>query len=109
MLAYYVEWHMRQAWASLMFADENQAAKLTRDPVAPAKRSDAAMQKVLSRTLEDGTPTHSYSTLMKDLETIVRNTCRTPASTLDAPSFEVTTMPSDKQKRALELIGQIKM
>ena len=109
MLAYYVEWHMREAWASLMFADEDQAAKLVRDPVAPAKRSDAALQKVRSRTLDDGTPTHSFQTLMKDLETMVRNTCRTPNSGADAPSFEITTMPSDKQKRALELIGQIKM
>lgn len=111
MLAYYVEWHMRQAWAPLMFADEDQTAKLTRDPVAPAKRSAAAMKKVLSRTLEDGTPTHSFQTLMKDLETMVRNTCRTPTSANadKAPSFEITTMPSDKQKRALELIDQIKM
>ncbi len=54
MLAYYVEWHMREAWAPLMFADEDQAAKLIRDPVAPAKRSDAAIKKVVSRTLEDG-------------------------------------------------------
>ena len=109
MLAYYVEWHMRQAWAPLMFADEDQAAKLMRDPVAPAKRSAAAMKKVLSRTLEDGTPIHSFQTLIKDLETMVRNTCRTPASAGDAPSFEITTMPSEKQQRALELISQIKM
>ncbi|MDP2371780.1 IS1634 family transposase [Rhodoferax sp.] len=109
MLAYYVEWHMREAWRELMFADEDQAAKLVRDPVAPAKRSDAAMQKVRSRTLDDGSPTHSFQTLMKDLETMVRNTCRTPTSAGDAPSFEITTTPSDKQKRALELIGQIKM
>lgn len=67
------------------------------------------MQKVNSRTLEDGSPTHSFQTLMKDLETIVCNTCRTPNSGPDSPSFEVTTMPSDKQRRALELIGRIKM
>ncbi len=109
MLAYYVEWHMREAWAALMFADEDQAAKLTRDPVAPATRSQAAMQKVRSRTLEDGSPTHSFQTLIKELETIVRNTCRTPKNAGDAPSFEITTMPSDKQKRALDLISQIKM
>ena len=39
MLAYYVEWHMREAWRELMFADTDQQAKATRDPVAPAKRS----------------------------------------------------------------------
>jgi transposase len=109
MLAYYVEWHMRQAWASLMFADEDQAAKINRDPVAPAKRSNAAMKKVLSLSLEDGSPTHSFQTLMSLLQTIVRNTCRTPKSAADAPTFQITTTPSDKQKRALELIGQIKM
>jgi len=109
MLAYYVEWHMREALASLMFADEDREAKLTRDPVAPAKRSDAAMKKVLSRTLEDGTPTHSFQTLMKELETMVRNTCRTPKSAAEAPTFQITTTPSDKQRRALELISQIKM
>jgi transposase len=109
MLAYYVEWHMRQAWAPLMFADEDQAAKLTRDPVAPAKRSTAAMKKVLSRTLDDGTPTHSFQTLLRELETIVRNTCRTPKSAPDAPTFQITTTQNEKQKRALELIGQLKM
>ena len=67
------------------------------------------MKKVLSRTLEDGSPTHSYQTLLKELETIVCNTCCTPNSAGDAPSFEITTMPSDKQRRAFELIGQIKM
>ena len=109
MLAYYVEWHMRQAWRELMFADEDQAAKLVRDPVAPAKRSDAAIKKVLSRTLEDGSPAHSFQSLMAFLQTVVRNTCRTPKSADDAPTFELITTPSDKQKRALELIGQIKM
>lgn len=109
MLAYYVEWHMREAWRELTFADEEQAAKLTRDPVAPAKRSDAAMLKVRSRTLQDGSPTHSFQTLMKDLQTIVCNTCRTPNSGSHAPSFEITTLPTAKQKRALELISRIKM
>ena len=62
MLAYYVEWHMREAWRELMFADEDQVAKLTRDPVAPAKRSPAAMKKVQSRRLDDGSPAHSFQT-----------------------------------------------
>ena len=45
MLAFYVEWHMREAWRELMFADTDQAAKATRDPVAPAKRSASAQRK----------------------------------------------------------------
>src|SRR5207245_2282739 len=58
MLAYYVEWHLREVWRELMFADEDQAAKATRDPVAPAKRSQAARTKIAGRTLQDGTPVH---------------------------------------------------
>jgi transposase len=108
MLAYYVEWHMRQAWIPLMFTDEDQAAKLVRDPVAPATRSDAAMKKVLSLTLDDGSPVHSFQTLMATLQTIVRNTCRTPGSAPDAPTFEITTTPNHTHKRAFELIAQIK-
>jgi transposase len=108
MLAYYVEWHMRQAWAPLMFTDEDQAAKLVREPVAPATRSDAAMKKVASLTLEDGSPTHSFQTLMAQLQTIVRNTCRTPGGAADAPTFEIITTPNHTQTRALDLINQIK-
>ncbi len=109
MLAYYVEWHMREVWRELMFADEDQAAKSMRDPVAPAQRSDEAMKKVQSRTFDDGTPVHSFQTLMATLGGIVRNTCRTPSGGADAPTFEITTTPSPQQKRALELIGQIEM
>ncbi|MGH9302713.1 MAG: IS1634 family transposase, partial [Acidimicrobiales bacterium] len=56
MLAYYVEWHMKEAWRELLFADEDLEAKQHRDPVAPAKRSPAALQKITERTLEDGSP-----------------------------------------------------
>ena len=78
MLAYYVEWHMREAWRELMFADTDQQAKATRDPVAKALRSKAALAKAARHTLDDGTPAHSFSTLMAELATLVRNTCRTP-------------------------------
>ena len=109
MLAYYVEWHMRQAWKELMFTDEDQAAKQVRDPVAPAKRSEAALKKVQTHTLEDGSPTHSFQTLMALLQTVVRNTCRSKNDAENGPTFKVTTTPDIKQKRALELIDQIKM
>ena len=108
MLAYYVGWHMREAWRELMFADCDQQAKLTRDPVAPAQRSEAAMKKVTSLALDDGTPAHSFHSLMQDLSSITRNTCRTPNGAHDAPTFQVTTTPTAKQKRAIELIDQIK-
>ena len=109
MLAYYVEWHMREAWRELMFADVDQRAKAKRDPVAPAKRSKAALAKVTRHTLEDGTPAHSFATLLEELATIVRNTCRTPHAHPDAPSFEILTTPNAKQQRALELIQQIRL
>lgn len=88
MLAYHVEWHMREAWRELMFADPDQAAKAVRDPVAPAQRSQQALDKVAVRTFEDGTPVHSFSTLMAEMATIVRNTCRTPSAGPDAPTFD---------------------
>ena len=109
MLAYYVEWHMREAWAPLLFSDTDQAAKATRDPVAPARRSDAALDKVARRALDDATPVHSFSTLMADLATIVRNTCRPPSTGPEAPTFDVVTTPNAQQRRALELIQQIRM
>jgi hypothetical protein len=108
MLAYYVEWHMREAWRELMFADTDQEAKATRDPVAPATRSTAALAKVARHTLDDDTPAHSFATLMAELATIVRNTCRTPQAAPNAPTFEVITSPNTKQQRALELLRQIK-
>ena len=109
LLAYYVEWHMREAWRELMFADTDQQAKATRDPVAPAKRSKAALTKVARHALDDGTAAHSFATLMAELATIVSNTCRTPKAGPDAPTFEVLTTPNAKQQRALELLQQIRL
>ena len=109
MLAYYVEWYMREAWRELMFADMDQAAKATRDPVAPAQRSQAALTKVARHTLDDGTPAHSFATLLGELATIVRNTCRTPHAGPDAPTFNVVTTPNPKQARALELLQEIRL
>jgi len=109
LLAYYVEWHLREAWRELMFADTDQQAKATRDPVAPARRSKAALAKAARHRLEDGTPVHSFTTLMAELATIVRNTCRTPNADPDAPTFAVLTTPNAKQQRAFELIQQIKL
>jgi transposase len=108
MLAYYVEWHMREAWRELMFADTDQAAKATRDPVAPAQRSQPALDKLARRTMADGTPIHSFSTLMAELGGIVRNTCRTPAAGPHDPTFEIVTTPNPTQRHALDLIKQIR-
>ena len=107
MLAYYIEWHMREAWRELMFADPDQAAKATRDPVAPAKRSTTALAKAVRHVLDDGTPVHSFSTLLSELSTIVRSTCRTPNAGADAPTFAVVTTANPYQRRALDLIHHI--
>jgi len=107
LLAYYVEWHLREAWRELMFADPDQQAKATRDPVAPAKRSKAALAKIASKHLDDGTPAHSFCTLLAELGTIVRNTCRTPSTGPDAPTFNVLTTPNPKQTRILALVQTI--
>ena len=107
MLAYYVEWHMREAWRPLLFCDEDQEAKKTRDPVAPAKRSEAALRKIRSKKLDDGTEAHSFQTLLKALSTIVRNICRAPGDNPDAPTFQVVTTPDPKQQRAYDLLETI--
>ena len=106
MLAYYVEWHMREAWRALLFADEDQAAKAKRDPVAPATRSKEAEHKAHTHTLSDGTPAHSFRTLLDELSTIVRNTCRTTDSA-QAPTFTIVTQANATQQRALKLLETI--
>jgi len=109
MLAYYVEWHMREAWRPLLFADEDQVTKTTRDPVAPAKRSTAAQAKAATHTLDDGTPAHSFCTLQQELATIVRNTACAPQAGDDAPTFKITTTPNSTQRRALELLNAMRL
>jgi hypothetical protein len=106
MLAYYVEWHMIEAWRALLFADEDRNPKATRDPVAPAKRSKAALEKVHTHLAADGTPVHSLRTLIAELSTLVRNTCRTPAAEHPA-TFDILTTPTALQRRAFELIDTI--
>lgn len=109
MLAYYVEWHMREAWRPLLFADEDQDAKTRRDPVAPAKRSAEAERKALTHTLSDGTPAHSFRTLLDELSTIVRSVCRAPAAPEHAPTFTLVTRPKPKQQQAFDLLDAIRV
>ena len=90
-----------------MFNDEYQAAKLARDPVAPAVRSAKALKKVHHRALDDGTKVHSFHTLLMDLATIARNTCRCKGGGPHDPRFTMMTTPNAKQKQALELIDTI--
>jgi len=109
MLAYYVEWHMREVWRPLLFNDEEQEAKQSRDPVAPAKRSASALKKACSKRLDDGTEVHSFQTLLKELSQIVRNECRTKDAAPDAPTFDIVTTPSPKQQQAYDLLKNISL
>ena len=110
MLAHYVVWHMIESWRELLFCDEDQQARKTRDPVAPAKRSNAALDKVHSKVLDDGTPVHSFQTLLNDLSSIVSNTCRRQgASTANEPTFDLVTNSSPTQQRAYDLLKSIQV
>ncbi|HUV96733.1 MAG TPA: transposase [Acidobacteriaceae bacterium] len=106
MLAYYVEWHMREIWRELLFADEDLKRKPRRDPVAAAQRSEAALKKVATHTLDDGSQAHSFRTLLHELSTIVRNTCQ-PADGPAQLTFQMTTVPNPTQQRALQLLNSI--
>ncbi|HMZ02353.1 MAG TPA: IS1634 family transposase [Burkholderiaceae bacterium] len=104
MLAYYLEWHMRQKLAPLLFDDADKAAAeaLRRSIVAQAQRSPAAVAKQTTGMTPDGLPVHSFQTLLADLATLTRNTIVTAV----APDYAmtVTTRPTPVQRRALELL-----
>ena len=104
LLAYYVEWHMRQALAPLLFDDETlPATRKRRDPVAPAKPTASATKKKIDRETEDGLPIHSFTTLMAELGTQCRHRCRLKSDP-ESPPFFQHTQPTPLQTRALELI-----
>lgn len=105
LLAYYVEWHLREALSPLLFQDEElPAARKTRDPVAPAKPSASARAKKQRRQTPEGLPLHSLRTLLTALGTRCRNTCRTQGPGEPA-RFTRLTEPTPLQRRAFELLG----
>jgi Transposase DDE domain len=108
MLAYYVQWHMIEAWAALTFKDEaGPSAARAADPVAPAKRSRAALAKAHSRQLPDGSPVMSFTRLLAHMASIVRNTLRPIGARAGAATFTLTTRPNEKQSRAFDLLETI--
>ena len=109
MLAYYVKWHMLEAWRPLLFADEDLITKKERDPVKASERSKAAHKKVHSKRLPDGSPVQSFQSLLKNLATIVRNTCRRKDVPDKDTTFTIDTKPSKQQTKALQLVKTIKM
>jgi hypothetical protein len=101
MLAYYVEWHMRQALAPMLFDDEEpeQALALRSSIVAPAERSPKALHKAATGLTTDGLPVHSFRTLLQDLATLTLNRLR-----LGDQSLERISLPTPVQERAFQLL-----
>ena len=105
MLAYYLEWHMRQRLAPMLFEDSDKegAEARRKSVVAPAQRSKAAVRKQTTGLTEDGLPVHSFRSLLADLATLARNTVTT-AITPDYP-LTVLTRPTPIQQKAFDLLG----
>jgi Transposase DDE domain len=99
MLAYYLAWHLRQAWKPLLFDDEHPPVHA--DPVAKAKRSSQAERKARSKRTASGERCHSLPTLLDELATRARNTIRLHGGA----RFDQLTRPTPTQARALALIN----
>jgi hypothetical protein len=101
MLAYYVEFHLRQALAPILFDDDDrQAAHARRESiVAPAQRSAKAQHKARRKRTDDGLPVHSFQTLLADLATITKNQMQ-----MGGQSLEMITTPTELQQRAFDLL-----
>ena len=98
MLAYYLTWHLRHAWAPLLFKDEQPP--IHPDPVAKATRSSAAQHKARTKRTTTGEPCHSYKSLLAELATLTRNTIRLPGTTA---TFHKLSQPTTLQAQALDL------
>jgi transposase len=105
MLAYYVEWHMRQRLAPILFDDDDkpQAQADRTSIVSPATRSQSAKNKARTKLTPDGLKVHSFQTLLADLATIAKNTIQPTDSA--AAAFEMLTQPTALQQRAFDLLG----
>ncbi len=104
LLAYYVEWHMRQVLAPLLFDDETlPTERARRDPVAPAQPSEQAKRKKAVRLTADGLPIHSFKTLMAELGTRCRHRCRMKSDP-DSPAIYQDTERTPLQSRAMDLL-----
>ena len=105
MLAYYVEWHMRQRLKALLFDDEEpEVAEAARaSVVAPAEVSPSAQDKARSKRTASGESVHSLRTLLDDLATIAKN--RVVAPLADAEPFDLITRPTELQHKAFKLLG----
>lgn len=104
MLAYYVEWHMRQALKPVLFDDDRAAGESRRASiVAPARRSPRATAKAATKRLADGTPVHSFRTLLADLATLTNN--RVQPKEAGSAAFDLLATPTPLQQRVFDLLG----
>jgi hypothetical protein len=105
MLGYYLEWHLRQRLAPMLFHDtDRDAAEAQRNgPVAKAERSPAAIAKQTTGVTPDGLPVHSFSSLLADLATLARNTVTTAIN--PHRPFTLLTRPTPIQQKAFDLLG----
>jgi len=104
LLSYYVEWHMRQALASLLYEDEQIAVeRLERNPVIPAEASQSAKKKKGTGRNSEGVAVHSFSSLMTEMGTLCRNRCKLKFDP-DSPEFEQDTKPTVLQAKVIELL-----
>jgi len=105
MLAYYIQWHMRKALSPVLFEDDElDAARWTRDAVAKAEPSESAQAKKRSKTTPDGWPVHSFGSLLTDLATRCKNTCRT-GEAKSTIRFEQVTELTPFQAHVFDLLG----
>jgi len=103
LLAYYVQWHLKRAWAPLLFEEENLSAdRRRRDPVAPAKPSAKTQRKKATQQTDDGLPVHSFETLVRELGTRCRNTCVLASD--PSQSFQQLTEMTALQAEAFKLL-----
>jgi hypothetical protein len=100
MLAAYLTWHLRQAWAPLTYTDEEPPPQA--NPVTPARRSASADAKASLQHDENGRPYLSYQGLLDHLATLTRNELRFPGTPAAVP---VLTQPTSRQQQAFDLIG----
>lgn len=105
MLAYYIEWHLRKAWASLLFEDEElETNKKTRDPVKQVQPSQSAKNKKKTKKNKKGFIVHSFETFMAELGTLCKNKCRFKSLKGGMPFYKKTEA-TKIQKRAFQLLG----
>lgn len=109
MLAYYVEWHMREKLAPILFDDDDKEAAAAQrpSPVAPAKVSDKATKKAAKKRTQEDLPVHSFRSLMDDLATLTKNRVQV-ASQNDGAEFDMLTTPTELQAEAFKLL-QLKL